>query len=289
MSGGGSASKSESKNKSQQTSFVDPAQQPYLDYLRSSAQGAFGGMPSYQPLFQQGAQSAQNVNQLAGGFTDPMQYLQGSIGGLQNFDASNPYAQQLGQMAGNLQGNSSAIEPVIGTLGEDINRQLQRMLGGAGGVNTASALGGTLGGGRNQVSTGLAQEAALQQFGQQAGQLRLADYQQRQQLAQQALGQAGGLYGQGVGQRLGAMGVAGDLQGQALGSQLQQGLGAGTLYGQGQALAMSPFTGQLGLYEQLARILGQGGTVLGQGTSKGSSNAYSMSGYGGVTPGGGGG
>lgn len=199
-----------------------------------------------------------------------------------------PYAQQLGQFAGQLGGNSSQIEPVIGTLGEDINRQLQRMLGGAGGVNTQSALAGGLGGGRNQVERGLAQEGALQEFGRQAGQLRLSDYQQRQQLQGQALGQAGQLFGQGQGQQLGALGVAGDLQSQGLSQALQNALGGGQLYGAATQLGMSPFSGQLGLYEQLANIFGNP-TVLQQQTSRGKTDSFAMSGYGGVTPSGGGG
>jgi len=276
MSGGGGASKSQASNSSK--SFVDPAQAPYLEALRSGAMNSFQGMqPGFMQEFGRAGAGADLLSGIR--FSNPSAALAPATSGLQGFTGANPYASQLGEYAGRMaQGNSPGMEAVIGNLGEDINRQLSRMIGGPGGINTASELSGTFGGGRNQVSQGIAQEGALNTFGTQAGQLRLQDYQARQGQALQALQSAGGMFGTGEGQRLGALGALGGLESSGLGTELAQGLGLGTLQSGASALGMSPFTNQMSLWQQLAGVLG-GPTVLQSG--KGKSQSATMSGYGG--------
>jgi len=271
-----SSSKSSSQGQNNQQTFVDPAQTPFLDRLRRGAEGAFAGMPDYSGVFDRASAGADRVGGMQ--FQDPRAAYGAARTGFQNFRGANPYTDQLGAYANRMfQGSSPGVEGVIGNLGEDINRQLQRMLGGAGGVNTQSALSGTLGGGRNEVSTGIAQEGALNTFGTQAGQIRLNDYQTRQAQGLQALESAGGMYGAGQGQDLAALsGLAGVGGGELAGGVANAGA-AGEAATAAQGLAMSPFQGQLGLYEQLARVLGTP-TVLGrdQGTNKSNSSGFSI-------------
>lgn len=274
MSGGGSASKSQSKQSS--NSFTDPAQAPYLEQLRSGAMGAMASLPSMAPLFQRAESGSQQLSNMR--FTDPFAAYQPQQQALQAFSGANPYAQQL---AGTFTGGATqGIEGVISNLGDDINRQLQRMMGGAGGINTSSALAGTLGGGRNQVERGIAQEGALNTFGTQAGNIRAQDFQQAQQRQLAALQSAGGMYGQGAGLDLEALRTGVGATGQALGTQLQQGLGQGQLQTQAGALGFAPFAGQMSLWEQLANIIGPPNVLQ---KSKGKSQSASMSGYGGLT------
>jgi hypothetical protein len=222
------------------------------------------------------AQAARGSEMLANTkFTDPFQATQQARGQLGSFSGANPYAQQLGDYAQTMQqGGSQGIDAVIGNLGSDINRQLQRMLTGAGGVNTQSALAGTLGGGRNEVASGIAQEGALNTFGTQAGQLRLSDYQQRQAQALQAMQAAGGFYGAGQGQQLGAAQALGGLDSATVQAQLAQGLGQGALQTQAGALGFSPFSNQMTLWQQLANVIGPN---VSQSTSKGKSESAGLS------------
>lgn len=270
-----------SKERSGTESFVDPAQAGYLDSLRSGATNVLGSQPSYQPNFNQ---AAAGQNRLAGTqFADPYATLQPAADRFAGFNGANPYASQLAQYSADVaQPGGASVDQVIGNLGSDINRQLQRMLTGAGGVNTESALAGTLGGGRNQVNTGIAQEGALNQFATQSGQIRLADYQarrqeqlQRQALGQQALTSAGQLYGAGQGQNLAAIGGMANVGQAGLGAEVGQGSALGTILGQAQGLGQAPFSGQLSLWQQLAQVIGQP-TVLQKGFTSNNADQFSL-------------
>ena len=231
------------------SSFVDPSQQPFLDFIRKQAVGLAGGQAGMGAAAADlagnfGAQGQQSLNALGAG--NPA--LQQSIASMQGF---TPQVGQVGAPGAAPQANNPAlssgfIQGSIDQLGADINQQLQRQMRGAGGINTAFAQSGTLGGGRNDVAQGLAQEGALQQFGRGAQDLRLADAQQRQQLLQQQ-----GLANAGFQQNQQQMGQQAQMANQNAGlqgQQMQLGAlqGAGTLAGQGQQLGQAGALGQLG-------------------------------------------
>ena len=349
-------SKSSQQATSQQQAFVDPAQQAFLRNLRQQAQqlqgqqqGQIGGLfglagglqgqgqnflsnlaQTQQQLGQQGQQlgqvpgaqgiqGGQAIGQLTGGIGGGLSALQGIAGGQGPSQAQQALAQQAF-------GSSPVLGEQIGALGEDINTQLQRQIGGGGGI-VAGAIGAGQGGlgGRAQVATGLASEAALTQFSRGATGLRSQDIGRRLGAAQ-ALGgleqggiqqqlQAGGLLGQfGLGglvavgqqqqiqqggQQLGLAGQQIQLGQQGLGFQQQQlaqqgllgagqlGLGGlGALQGQFN-LGLSPFQGQFQPLQNLAGIIGQP-TVLTQGTSQSTGGASGFN-FGAALFGGGGG
>lgn len=279
---GFSKSKSQQTSSSQQSSFVDEAQAPFLANLRETAQGlqqkqqqTIGNLfPQAQGLQQQGQDFLSsifgNIGQLgqggqAGGLGG-VQALQGIAGG------QNASLQALQQQA---TGQSPVLGQQIEGLGEDINRQLQRQLGGGAGIAGQANQAGQLGGGRQGVESGLAQEAALTQFGRGATSLRAQDQQQRLGSAQAALGAQFG-----AGQALGGFSQgqqALNQQGQFQGAQAGLG-GLGALQGQFN-LGLSPFQAEFQPLQNLAGILG-GPTVLSQGSSEGqgTSSAFSASG-----------
>ena len=147
MSAGGSTGmgKSESSTKQgsqqqssgQSNSFIDPGQRAFLEQLWGTAQQQY-------PQMQGMARDFQNRS--------------GEL-----YSQGQGLLQQLGGATGG----------VIDQMGMDINRQLQRQLGGAGGIDSGFQQSGTFGGARNGIERGLAQEAALNQFGTQAANLRL--------------------------------------------------------------------------------------------------------------------
>ena len=142
--------------------FVDPAQQAFLDFLRT-----------------QGAGVAQGQQQAIGDFAFPFasQLLSGGTE-LLNSLSSGAFADPLR----NFELNDSLIEGQISALGTDIDTQLQEFLGGAGGLGSEFVLGGTLGGGRQQVQEGIATRGAIDAFARESAGLRGADAAQRQRL-----------------------------------------------------------------------------------------------------------
>ena len=208
---GGGAGKSQSSSRQQSSgsssgaaqSFVDPNQQGFLDFLRAQGQGVAQGQLG------------------AGGVGDIASQLSGTLLGQGQDVLGSLFGGPQGQTGGIidqlrnpefLQGGQAQLDPVIGQLGADINRQLQRQLTGAGGIASEAAAAGNLGGGRDQVQRGIAQEGALETFGREAGQLRLGQFQQGQELQAGLLGQAGQLAGAQEGQQIGAqLGGLGEL------------------------------------------------------------------------------
>ena len=353
-------SKSSQQATSQQQAFVDPAQTAFLRNLRTQAtqlqgqqQGQIGSLfglagglqgqgqnflsnlaQTQQQLGQapqglgqqlgnvpgaQGIRGGQAISQLTGGIGGGISALQGIAGGQGQSQASQALAQQAF-------GQSPVLGQQIGQLGEDINRQFQRQVGGAGGI-TAGAIGAGQGGlgGRAQVATGLASEAALNAFSRGATDLRGQDIGrqlgaaqalgglesqgiQQQLQAGQALGQFGlgglGALGQQQqiqqgGQQLGLAGQQIQLGQQGLGFQQQQlqqqgllgagqlGLGGlGALQGQFN-LGFSPFQSQFQPLQNLAGIIGAP-TVLNQGFSQSTGGASGFN-FGAALFGGGGG
>lgn len=282
-------SKSSSKSSSEQKSFVDPAQQQFLDAARSGAlslqqqqQGQIGGVAQglADQLGGQGQQFLQGIQGTQAALGDLGQagfgQGQGGIDALAGIaGGTNASLQALQAQA---TGQNPNLQQQIGGLGEDINTQLQRQLGGAGGlVSGANQAGQTLGGGRGQVAGGIANEAALTQFQRGATQLRSDDIGRQLQASQAALGAQGAAGGQ-----LGQLGLQQGLgqQGNELAGLLGQGQlglgGLGQLQGQFN-LGLSPFEAEFSPLQNLAGIVG-GPTVLNQGSSSGSSSAFGVSG-----------
>jgi hypothetical protein len=206
-------------------SFVDPAQQGFLDQLREQAAGLAGSQQG-----QIGEFAFPFAEELLGGGRDLLASLsEGSFADpLRDFTLDD-----------------SLIEGQISALGTDINEQLQRFLGGAGGLGSNFALGGTLGGGRQQVQEGIATGEAARAFATESAGLRGADVAQRQRLGLDQATSLSNLLGQG----------------QIAGLDNLQGL---------FNLGISPFGAEFGPLEALAGIIGDP-TVLreefGQGTT----------------------
>ncbi len=289
MGGSLGFSKSKSKSESSQSSFVDPSQAPFLQALRSAGldlsqqqQGQIGQLfGQSQGLLNQGQDflggiqgTQQGLGQFGGaGFGQG----QGGIDALAGIaSGQNPAAQALQAQA---TGQNPFLQQQIGQLGEDITRQFER---GIGATNAAAVGAGQLGGGRQGVAQGLLGESATRQFAQGATQLRNQDLGRQQQAATSLLG-AQGAAGQalgGLGQQQGLGNQQAALQG--LLGQGQLGLGGlGQLQGQFN-LGFSPFEAQFSPLQNFASILG-GPTVLSEGSSSGSSSAFSVSAGGGAT------
>lgn len=282
-------SKSKSSSSSEQRSFVDPAQQRFLEQARTGAAGL-----QQQQQGQIGPAAFGLAGQLGGQGQQFLQGIQGTQSALGNLgqagfgqgqagiDALSGIAGGTNQSLQALQAQALGQNPNLGTqigqLGEDINTQLQRQLGGAGGLGAqAIGAGQALQGGRGQVAGGIANEAALQQFQRGATQLRSDDIGRQLQASQAALGAQ-----QGAGGALGQLGLQQGLgqQGNELAGLLGQGQlglgGLGQLQGQFN-LGLSPFQAEFSPLQNLAGIVG-GPTVLSEGSSKGKSSAFSVSG-----------
>ncbi len=152
MSSGGK-SKSESSNRSRQ--MVDPAQAPFLDWLRQAGTGLAQQQLGAGSPFQQGV-----VNPAFGAI--------GSFLG--------PYEQSPGLTGQIEQGQ------------ELINRNLQENI--LPGIGSSAGMAGQMGGSRQGVAEGIASRAAIEQSADFAQNMMFNDYQRYQQQRMQALGMA---------------------------------------------------------------------------------------------------
>ena len=196
---------SKSSSQSSGSSFVDPGQQPFLDFLRNSGVGLFGqqqggfeqfGLQS-QGLFQQG-------QDIIGGLTD------------------NPFLSALQGQAG---GNPELVAAQTGQLSDVLGQQFLEQINPA--ITSQAIGGGQLGGGRQ----GVAQGAAIQ--GQQRA-LAAGNVQFQEQDAARSLAaaQSGGqLFGQGSQAGLGALPGLQQLLASPFGLELQSLLGLGQAIG----------------------------------------------------------
>ena len=217
-------------------SVIDPAQAPFLDFLRSQAtqlasqqQPAIGefAFPFAQELLSGGADLLTQLG--SGSFADP----------LRDFELG-----------------PGLIEDQITALGEDINTQLQRQIGGAGGIGSQFNLGGTRGGGRQGVQEGIANEAALNAFSRESAGLRGADAALRNQLGLDRATSLSQLLGGGAESAL---------------SGLQP------LFN----LGISPFEAQFGPLQALSQIVGDPQTLFedfAQGTTAASGGGIDLGG-----------
>ena len=292
MSGGGALgfSKSKSRSGSEQRTFVDPAQQPFLDFIRQAATGLQGSQQGQiGGLFDlAGGLGGQGQDFLSGLFGTQQQLGQGFGGGFgqgqAGIDALTAQSQGTGLGQGQLQriagGNDPAVQAQIDALGGDLARQFGQLLPG---IETQAIGGGQLGGGRQGVAQGLLGQATQDAFGRGAADIRFQDLARQFGAAstlQQGQTQAGGALGQLGGQQ--ALGTAGLNQAGLLG-QGQLGLGGlGQLQGLFN-LGFSPFEAEFTPLQNLAQIIG-GPTILGEGSSFGRTDAFSfdVSGEGGV-------
>ena len=177
-------SKSKSQQNSSSSTFVDPNQQPYL-----------------QDLYRQGAalQQAQQplVNEISGNLQSGLSNQGNFVGGQlqQQAGGGGVYQQGLQQLGS--QSNPYLNQQVQG-LGGDIQRFLSQSLQGVGqGFNTA----GQYGSSRQGLAEGQAITGAINEFGQQAANLRGGDLTRQAQALQ-----AGGQLQQGAsGQQLGSL------------------------------------------------------------------------------------
>ena len=131
------------KSSSSSSSFIDPAQQPFLDFLRNTGQGLVGQtMPGAQQFAQQ------QGGQLFGQGLD-------FLGGLQN----NPFIAQLFQQA---QGSPDLVNQQVGQLQADLGRAFQQEV--LPGIRRDATAVGALGGSRQGVAEGIAGQGFADAF-----------------------------------------------------------------------------------------------------------------------------
>lgn len=184
MSIGGSASRSSSSSRA--SSFVDQAQQPFLQDLRTQA-----------AALQQGQQGA--ISQTAFGLQDRLGGQGDQLGqSLANQAAgTDPFTSGLAQL-GNAQ--NPFLDQQIAGLGGDLQRFLGQSLGQIGqGFASANQFGGS----RQGLAEGSAITGAINEFGQQSANLRGGDLTRQAQALQ-----AGGALQQGA--ALGGLGQLGN-------------------------------------------------------------------------------
>lgn len=182
---GGSSSRSQSSGSSidfgasQGTSFVDPNQQGFLDFLRNQGQSLFGAQ-------QGGLQGLFGLSQGLQG------QAQGLIGGL----TDNPFLTALQAQAG---GNPELVAAQTEQLGSDLGRFFNEQL--VPGINSAGQAAGQFGGSRGQIGRGLAAQGVTEQF-----QRGATGFQQADDIRAQQAAQFGGqLFGQGAQAGLGGL------------------------------------------------------------------------------------
>ncbi len=254
MSGAFGKSRSQSQSQSSgfsqdfSQSFVDPAQAPFLEFLRSAGQDVTAGQIGQigdvagelgGTLLEQGGRA---VGSVLGPAQGPGQDI---IQSLQRFSGSS--ADSLVPSLG-----ESNVEGVISTLGQDIERQLRRQLTGAGGIQSEAALAGAAGGGRVGVQAGIAQEGAISTFGREAAGLRNQDLARRQELGTQL-----------AGIQAGALGTAGGLAAGAEEQRIGGQLGGLSQLGELFNLGLAPFAAEFGPLQAFASLLGDP-SILGQ-------------------------
>lgn len=259
--GGG---RSTSQQSSAGSTFIDPSQQGFLDFIRNQGQGiaqqqlGAGGI---------GDVAFQQSGQLGGagqGFLGNLQ--QGAAGQLGGQQLQNQAAQQAIQGGGPggdfLQGAIAQGNPFLNqqvqALGQQIGQQFQEQV--LPGIRRNATSVGGLGGGRQGVAEGIAGRGSQQAFANQAANLGFQNFGQQLgaagQLQQNAL-QGGQLAGQGVSQQLGSA---------------TAGLGSlGGLFN----LGLAPFGAQFQPLQQQAGLVG-GPTVLSEQQSQGQSSAFNV-------------
>lgn len=334
MSGLFSSNKSQTQQQSTAfgQSFVDPNQQFFLSQLRGAATGvAAGALGPTQgianqlggPLLNTGLGFLGGLQGQAGGVpqagaVSPLGQFAGlgeALGGLQQFAGQGPgglpgtdLIQQAGQGAPQLLQQNPALGAQIGSLQAFLQQNLAATSGTIAGQAT---LGGSTGGSRQALATGLAGQETVRQFGAGASALLGQDFAQRQALAPQLLqtqlqaglalqggslaqtqqqlqalqGLGGAAVAGGVGQAQGAAALAGAQAGlqqagtAAAGQQTAAALGGIEALPGLFNLGLAPASAQFGPLLQLAAILGDPAilsTSTSQGTSRTKASGFSI-------------
>lgn len=188
-------------------SYVDPRQQPFLDFTRNLGQALVG----------QNTSLAQQFAGMAG--SNLYGFGQQALGQL----GSNPFLSALQQQAG---GNPALVNQQIGQLQADLGRSFRQEV--LPGISRYAAGVGALGGSRQGVAEGIAAQGFADAFSRGATDIYSAEQQRRLQagtaggglLAQGLLGglsSLGGLFDVGLGQFTGGMAPLG-LYSQILGA-----------------------------------------------------------------------
>lgn len=248
-SGGKSSSKQSSVSSSEgfgaSQSYVNPEQAGYLAQLYGAGSGVAG---------QQMGTIGADASSIGGSLFDQASNFLRTLGG--TGAATGQAAAGLTGFRPDFTAGGAAASGVVDQLGADIARQLERQTTGAGGIDSTAALAGNLGGGRNQVERGIAQEGALETFGREAGNLRLQAGQSAEAMRLQALGQGGQLTA--AGEQLGAGAAGAGL------SQLPDVFNLG----------LAPYAAQFGPLQALSSLLGSP-TVLNSAAERSSSSTVS--------------
>jgi len=154
-------------------SYVDKAQQPFLDFTRNLGMGLTGNLTGLADAYAQQAGS-----NLYGAGTAMLPQL-----------TNNPFLQSLQQQAG---GDPALVDRQIGQLGSDLGRAFQQQV--IPGIRRDAGGYGALGGSRQQVAQGIAGQGFADAFSRGATDIYAAD--RNRQL--QAATTGGGLLSQGV-------------------------------------------------------------------------------------------
>ena len=171
-----------SKTSSDSRSFVDPLQQPFLDFLRNSGMSLAGNFRGAQGFGQQAGQELYGMG---------LQQLQGLQG--------NPFMQSLQAQAG---GNPELVQQQVNQLGQDIGFQFQNQIMPSIGREAVGI--GAFGGSRQGVAEGIAGRGAADALSR--GITDIYSQDARRQLEAASIG--GGLYSQNA---LGGLASMGDL------------------------------------------------------------------------------
>lgn len=264
-----------------QRSFVDPTQAGFLQQLFPAAANlAFGQLPGIQlaanelgaGLLTSGQQFVQGLQGAAAGLPAG---LTASIGGLLDIGGGggvlpgNQLISGAAQSAQGLLGVNPGLAPSISFLQDMIQNNLAATSGTIAGQAT---LGGSTGGSRQALATGLAAQESTRQFAGGAAALISQEFAGRQALAPQLVGQqlfAGQLLNQGAlgqtAQQLQAFEAAGGLAAQGQAGQTQAaGVGIAGLPGIFD-LGIAPFNAAFNPLLALSSILGTPATIVSEG------------------------
>lgn len=275
--------KTKQRSGTETRSFVDPAQQPFLDFLRTSAQSIFEGQQGgIQDLFglseglvgagQQTLQDLQGIGgQLAGGQNVGFGQGQQGLDTLSGFTQGTGLGQE--QLQRIARGGDPAVQNQINQLGDDLNRNFFQEINP--GITSEAIGGGQLGGGRQGVAQGLGIQATQDAFQRGSTDIRFQD------LNRQA--GAAGLLGQQAGQAGGQLGQLGLQQGTAQAGINQAGLQSAGALGLGGLdqlqnifnLGFSPFQAEFSPLLAFGQAVGDP-TVLQTGSSFGRTDQFNF-------------
>jgi len=232
---------SSQRQSSSGSTFVDPSQSQFFDFLRQAGMGLAQGQMGAGGQ----AQAAGELSAQLGGFGQSfLSNLQNIAGGAGQLPGSNFLEQRLSQQ-------NPFLNEQITQLGQDIGQQFQQSI--LPGIRGNALSVGGLGGGRQGVAEGLAAQGATDAFARGSANLRFQDVGLRQAAASQ-------LQNAGLGQQQMQIGAA------------QSGIGS---LGGMMNLGMSPFAAAFSPLAQFAAILGPQ-NILSRQSGSGSGGSFNF-------------